>query len=204
MAKRQVKTETVNTFNPWFNLERVYMLAVLSGEKIKPLSNNPIFGDFKLATDIFGGKIFDANGSINYEFVEPKPYNAKTPEIKFDMDKIHSEIEAIKSKVRPTEFENMSSETLIRSAMDRADIKVYQLEMIKLFASVFAQMEGSETIKLVDTAEALQFSIVIDDAVIYNLLESEFIYIKGAKIPVYLIKDKYQLTEFIKELETYL
>jgi len=204
MAKRKVKTETANTFNPWLNLERVYMLAVLSGEKIKPLSYDPIFGDFKLATDIFGSEIFDANGSINYEFVEPKPYNGKTPEINFDMDKIHSEIETIKSKVRPTEFENMSSETLIRSAMDRAGIKVYQLEMIKLFASVFAQMEGSETIKAQHTAEALMFSIVIDDAVIYNLLESEFIYIKGAKIPVSLIKDKYQLTEFIKELETYL
>lgn len=204
MAKRKVKTETANTFNPWSNLERVYMLAVLSGEKIKPLSNDPIFGDFKLATDIFGSEIFDANGSINYEFVEPKPYNAKTPEINFDMVKIHSEIEAVKNKARPTDYENTSSETLIRAAMDRAGIKVYQLETTKLFASVFAQMEGSETIKLVHTAEALQLSIVIDDAVIYNLLESEFIYIKGAKIPVSLIKDKYELTEFIKELETYL
>lgn len=196
--------KTTTIVNPWEHLKRFYEIALLGGFKVVPISDEPIFEDFNTFAKSVIGNIFASEGELYIELPAIKRDHF-TPEVSFE-GRVER-VEAAKRNPKPTQFDNhYTHETLMATAQRRMNLSETALLSVKEVASVIAQLEGSEDIKLVHTAEAINYHIFVEysqGSFSYNLMEPEYMLIKGVKIPV-TFKDPanaYELDELISELQ---
>lgn len=201
--------KTTTIVNPWEHLKRFYEIALLGGFKVVPISDEPIFEDFNTFAKSVIGDIFASEGELYIELPPIKrDYLAEyifTPEVSFEG--CVERVEAAKRNPKPTQFDNpYTHETLMATAQRRMNLSETALLSVKEVASVIAQLDGSKKIELVHTAEAINYHIFVEysqGSFTYNLMEPEYMLIKGVKIPV-TFKDPanaYELDELISELQ---
>lgn len=181
------KKEPQKTFQPWENLQRAYNIALISDLKICPVSTDPIHTDFNRCLErsnllnLFTDK-FD--GAIIVELVKPQiePFGL-FPDTTINWQ---TGIDAAKNPL-PTEHESNTHEILVRTAQDRANLSLSDIEDVYRIAPYIAKLDGSAKIKIEHIAEALHYKIVSSGCFYYVLSEPNHVFINEAKIPLFCL-----------------
>jgi hypothetical protein len=101
---------------------------------------------------------FVSDGDMKIEMVKPQSYERKG-QIQ-TLENISNRIEKSLQFLKPELKLGDSSELLLKIATQRLDLSLTQVEKIKQIAITIAQMDLSETIKMIHIAESIQYSYV--------------------------------------------
>lgn len=173
----------MKTFNPWSNMQRAIEIAIVSGEKIRPLSEDPIHGFFETEikrlfkdSPINHKDIFSKDGSIYLHLVKPRycPEYDEKPVIELDIN------QAIGKKVRPipkpANYDPFASSIMVRTCneylhtfIQHNDVNKSDMEFIYRLSSYIAWLDGVSDIRLEQIIEASFYRS--KEGAIYNLME---------------------------------
>jgi len=125
------------------------------------------FDDYKSIKSFCKGWFdnFVSDGDIKIEIVKPQSYERKGKGE--TLEDISTRVEKSLQFQKPELKLCDSSETLLKTATQRLDLSLSQVEKIKQIAATISQMDFSKTIQAHHIAESIQYSLVHNDTV-YN------------------------------------
>jgi hypothetical protein len=159
-----------NLVGLWCNLFRAIEIAKTGGHSIsihfdKEYKNG--FDDY-LSIKTFCKGWFDnfvSDGDMKVEIVKPQSYERKGN---------WETLECISNRIEKSlQFQTPelklcdSSEILLKTATQRLDLSLSQVEKIKEIATTIARMDFSKTVQVVHIAESIQYSFIYND-ISYN------------------------------------
>lgn len=146
----------------WINLSRAYEIAKLGGFKIKIVFDKEYingFNDYELIKAFYGPENFSSEGEIIVEITPPE-YSTISPKRKgqFEtLEDIRKRIEQGRTHLKSFEFASESCESLLKSASNRLNFSLNDIEMCKQIAAVIAQLDNGGDILVEHIAEAIQY-----------------------------------------------
>ena len=163
----------------WPNLARVYEIAKLGGFSITVTYEKN--GDYpQVNTDYQSIKIFynrgnfEKDGDLWIGLVKPRTYDLKG---NYEtLDDIHARVEKAKKHPLPKSVFDAYSEELLKTAIQRLNFSIKDVEIIHKVAPVIAQLDLDSKIQAHHVAEAIQYRIkfyhddeliVADNSVLY-------------------------------------
>ena len=173
----------MKTFNPWANLQRITEIALLSREKIRPVSDSPIHQIFHTEIKrLFEGSpirhedLFSKDGEIYLHLVEPRycPEYDLTPKIELDINLAMSK--RFRSNPKPVNYDPFASSTMVHACNDylqkfiqHNNVTKKDMEFIYSVSSFIAWLDNEPNVQLEHIIEA-SFYRSKEDAT-YNLIE---------------------------------
>jgi len=155
-----------NIVGLWCNLFRAIEIAKTGGYSISIHFDQDYkngFDDYKSIKAFCKGWFdnFVPDGDMKIEIVKPQSYERKG---KWEtLDDISLRIEKSLQFQKPELKLCDSSETLLKTATQRLDLSLSQIEKIKQIAVTITQMDFSKTIQAQHIAESIQYSFVYND-----------------------------------------
>ena len=150
----------------WVNLFRVLEIGKLGNFSVSVYFDKDYtegFDDYMSIKSFCLGwfENFKEDGDIRVEIEKPYNYESrKTFESLEDIDKRIIKASGIK---RPEIVSNNVSDSLIKTATQRMNLSLSQVETAKNISAVIAQLDLSDTIKIEHTAESLQYVFNCND-----------------------------------------
>lgn len=164
-----------NIVSLWCNLFRAIEIAKTGGYSISIHFDQDYkngFDDYKSIKSFCKGWFDDfvSDGDMKIKIVKPQSYDRKG---KLEtLEDISTRVEKYLQFQEPEIKLHTSSEYLLKTATQKLDLSLLQVEKIKQIAVTIAQMDFSKTVKLQHIAESIQYSFVYND-IGYNA-ESEY------------------------------
>lgn len=153
------------------NLSRAIQIAKLGDYSVSVYYDDTYkngLEDYKLIKNFCSGWFdnFVVNGDIKIKIEKPFNYETK---IKFkSLEEISIEIEKISQISNPLIILDSTSELILKTAIDKLELSLAQIDLIKKFSATIAKMDNSEIIQAYHIAEAIQISYIYDDCAIHN------------------------------------
>ena len=150
----------INIISCWVNLSRAYEIAKLGGLKIKIVFEKDYkngFDDYQLIKAFYGPEIFSSTGEMVVEITPPQlsdMYPKRATETRKDL---RIRIEQGRMKLKSYKFASESCETLLRTAVNRLNLSLSDIEIVKEIAAVIAQLDKGGDIHTDHLAEAIQY-----------------------------------------------
>lgn len=155
-----------NLIGLWCNLFRAIEIAKTGGYSISIHFDQDYkngFDDYK-SIKLFCKSWFDnfvSNGDIKVEIVKPQSYEQKN---KFEtLEDISVRVEKSLQFQKPELKLCNASEALLKTATQKLDLSLQQVEKIKQIAVTIAQMDFSKTIQAQHIAESIHYSFIFND-----------------------------------------
>ena len=155
-----------NIIGLWCNLFRAVEIAKTGGYSVSIHFDQEYkngFDDYKIIKDFCKGWFdnFVSDGDLKIEIVKPHSYERKG---KWEtLEDISARIEKSLQFQKPELKLCDASESLLKTATQRLDLSLSQVEKIKQVAITIAQMDLSKTIQAQHIAESIQYSFVYND-----------------------------------------
>lgn len=141
------------------NLMRAYQIAYLGGFSISLKLDDEydyIQGknDLRYIKEFYSNIGFNSNG-LTIDIQKPRDsfsnVKGKT------LDEVNKEVDYVRSNIRPTEYLGSAWKALLDTAIKRLSLTLKEVDRIKLYASVIAQLDNSSKIRIEHLAEAIQY-----------------------------------------------
>ena len=155
-----------NIIGLWCNLFRAVEIAKTGGYSVSIHFDQEYkngFDDYKIIKDFCKGWFdnFVSDGDLKIEIVKPHSYERKG---KWEtLEDISARIEKSLQFQKPELKLCDASESLLKTATQRLDLSLSQVEKIKQVAITIAQMDLSKTIQAQHIDESIQYSFVYND-----------------------------------------
>jgi len=155
-----------NIVGLWCNLFRAIEIAKIGGYSISVHFDQDYkngFDDYKSIKSFCKGWFdnFVSDGDMKIEIVKPQSYERKG---KWEtLEDISTRIERSLQFQKPELKLCDASEALLKTAIERLDLSLSQVEKIKKIAVTIAQMDLSKTTQVQHIAESIQYSFVYND-----------------------------------------
>ena len=155
-----------NIIGLWCNLFRAVEIAKTGGYSISIYFDQEYkngFDDYKSIKKFCDGWFdnFSSDGEMKIKIVKPQSYERKG---KWEtLEDISLRIEKSLQFPKPELELCDASETLLKTATQKLDLSLSQVEKIKQIAVTIAQMDFSKTIQAQHIAESIQYSFAYND-----------------------------------------
>jgi hypothetical protein len=151
----------------WPNLDRAIEIAGVGDYSIEVIFNVDDYpagvDDYKTIKEFYSELTYTIpfvaqDGDLTVEIV--CPYDYEQLKHRFQLDDVERKINNAKlSNVFPTEFSHSACNTLLKTAKDKLNLSLKQVEHIKKVAATIARLELSPKIDTVHVAEAIQYNV---------------------------------------------
>lgn len=187
----------MNIIGKYINLARAYEVALLGGHTITLWYSEDYKGaeqDVKLIKKFYKDIIFAEKGDINIEIC--KPNYEKGEEVTYEtLKNIHERVNKTQGNETPTKLTS-TSETLLKTAVERLDLSLTQTENLKKVAGTISKLHGVKEIMPEHIAEAIHYSSVDEE-----LINAELHNFGGIIVPKNISKENIEKTiEYLKKL----
>jgi hypothetical protein len=140
------------------NLSRAYEIALLGGLSIQVVFQKDYtngFDDYERIKNFYQGVEFSKSGELVIEITQPE-YIKHGDRFETLAD-IQLRVENAKTNQLPTVFAHSSCDSLLKTATERLNFSLHDVEKVKQISGVIAQLDGSENIRVEHVAEAIQY-----------------------------------------------
>lgn len=194
----------LNLIGYWVYLSRAYEIALLGNFTIQIVFDKEYtqgFDDYQKIKDFYSKVDFIKDGDLVVEITEPN-YDQDLSQYETITD-IHLRVENAKKNIKPNNKLNDASKLLLKTATQRLNLSLDSREKVIEIATIIAQLEGKDSIRIEHIAEAIQYVVLKDNSGICNAENKSIKFGKGIEITLYELnnEDINNAIEYLNEIK---
>lgn len=205
MKTKQMEKTVKNLIGLFVNIARAYEVAKLGNFSIRIVFDKEYLQgvkDYKEVVNFFSDVKFAADGDIIVQMYKPD-YSTKVKAYETLEDINKRILKAQEREFTPYEFKNEDCEKLLKTATNRLDFNLTDIEKIRKIAGIIAKLAGVNYVEAQHIAEAIQYRAFLPEDGYIDPLQSTLNFGDGITIS---LTDKAQsdIEQAIKYLQSLL